>query len=73
MKNVVITGLGIKSCIGNNYSDVLNNLSKGNSGIVFNDTYSEMGFRSCVSGSININLAEQKNRKLYRFMGESAG
>ena len=48
MKNVVITGLGIKSCIGNNYSDVLNNLSKGNSGIVFNNTYSEMGFRSCV-------------------------
>ena len=73
MKNVVITGLGIKSCIGNNYSDVLNNLSKGNSGIVFNDTYSEMGFRSCVSGSIDINLAEQIDRKLYRFMGESAG
>ena len=73
MKNVVITGLGIKSCIGNNYSDVLNNLSKGNSGIVFNNTYSEMGFRSCVSGSIDINLAEQIDRKLYRFMGESAG
>ena len=73
MKNVVITGLGIKSCIGNNYSDVLNNLSKGNSGIEFNNTYSEMGFRSCVSGSIDINLAEQIDRKLYRFMGESAG
>ena len=73
MKNVVITGLGIKSCIGNNYSDVLNNLSKGNSGIVFNNTYSEMGFRSCVSGSVEVNLAEQIDRKLYRFMGESAG
>ena len=54
MKNVVITGMGIKSCIGNNYKEVLNNLQNGRSGIVFNKTYSEMGFRSCVSGTVNI-------------------
>ena len=73
MKKVVVTGLGIKSCIGNTYDEVLLSLKNGSSGISFNDVYSEMGFRSCVSGSININLADYIDRKLLRFMGESAG
>ena len=73
MKNVVITGIGIKSCIGNNYNDVLISLQNGKSGIVYNDTYSEMGFRSCISGSIDINLSDHIERKLLRFMGESSG
>ena len=73
MKNVVITGIGIKSCIGNDYNDVLVNLQEGKSGITFNETYSEMGFRSCISGSININLSDYIDRKLLRFMGESSG
>ena len=73
MKNVVITGIGIKSCIGNNYNDVLISLQNGKSGIVYNDTYSEMGFRSCISGSININLSDHIERKLLRFMGEASG
>ena len=73
MKNVVVTGLGIKSCIGNTYDEVLLSLKNGSSGISFNDVYSKMGFRSCVSGSININLADYIDRKLLRFMGESAG
>jgi len=73
MKNVVVTGFGIKSCIGNTYDEVLNNLQNGKSGIAFNETYSEMGFRSRISGSINIDLAEHIDRKLLRFMGESAG
>ena len=73
MKKVVVTGIGIKSCIGNTYDEVLLSLKNGSSGISFNDVYSEMGFRSCVSGSININLADYIDRKLLRFMGESAG
>ena len=73
MKNVVITGVGIKSCIGNDYNDVLVNLQEGKSGITFNETYSEMGFRSCISGSININLSDYIDRKILRFMGESSG
>mgnify|MGYP001338714636 FL=1 len=73
MKNVVVTGFGIKSCIGNTYDEVLNNLQNGKSGIAFNETYSEMGFRSRISGSINIDLSEHIDRKLLRFMGESAG
>ena len=73
MRKVVITGVGIKSCIGNDYAEVLANLQNAKSGIVFNEKYSEMGFRSCVSGSVNIDLSEHIDRKLLRFMGESAG
>ena len=73
MDNIVITGLGIKSCIGNDYETVKKSLQEGKSGISFNETYSEMGFRSCVSGSININLSDHIDRKLLRFMGESSG
>ena len=73
MRNVVITGIGIKSCIGNDYAEVLANLQNAKSGIVFNQKYSEMGFRSCVSGTVNIDLSEYIDRKLLRFMGESAG
>ena len=40
MKKVVITCIGIKSCIGNTYKDVLSSLQNGESGIDFNETYS---------------------------------
>ena len=72
MKNVVITGVGIKSCIGNTYNDVLESLKLGKSGIVSNSSYAEMGFRSQVSGSIDIDFSQLIDRKLLRFMGESA-
>jgi len=72
MRNVVITGVGIKSCIGNTYDEVLNSLKDGKSGITANETYKEMGFRSQISGSVNLNFAELIDRKLYRFMGEAS-
>jgi 3-oxoacyl-[acyl-carrier-protein] synthase-1 len=51
---------------------VLNSLKDGKSGITANETYKEMGFRSQVSGSVDINFAELIDRKLYRFMGEAS-
>ena len=72
MRNVVITGVGIKSCIGNTYKDVLNSLKNGISGITFDETHKEMGFRSQVSGNVDLNFAELIDRKLYRFMGEAS-
>ena len=72
MRNVVITGVGIKSCIGSTYDEVLNSLKNGKSGITGNETYKEMGFRSQVSGSVDIDFAELIDRKLYRFMGEAS-
>lgn len=73
MKNVVVTGLGIVSCIGSNVQQTLENLKKGRSGISKNSTYEEMDFRSHVSGSININLSELIDRKILRFMSEASG
>jgi len=65
--------MGIVSSIGNNKEEVKNALFEGKSGISFSETYAEMGFRSHVHGEININLKENIDRKLYRFMGDAAG
>ena len=73
MKNVVVTGMGIVSCIGSDIEEVLGSLRKGKSGISKNSIYEEMGFRSQVSGSVNINLSELIDRKALRFMSEASG
>ena len=73
MKRVVVTGMGIVSSIGNNLAEVLSSLQEGKSGIAFNETYKEMGFRSHVSGSIkNLDLKSLIDRKQFRFMGDAA-
>jgi 3-oxoacyl-[acyl-carrier-protein] synthase-1 len=73
MKNVVVTGMGIISCIGSGLNEVLSSLKNGKSGIKPNPTYKEMGFRSHVSGSIDLNLSELIDRKVLRFMSEASG
>ena len=73
MKNVVVTGMGVISCIGSGLNEVLSSLKNGKSGIKSNPTYKEMGFRSHVSGSIDINLSELIDRKVLRFMSEASG
>ncbi len=72
MKRVVVTGLGIVSCLGNNAQTVLDSLRQGTSGIRFNEIYQELGFRSCVSGHIDIDLKSLIDRKALRFMGAAA-
>ncbi len=72
MRRVVVTGLGIVSSIGNNQQEVADSLRHARSGITFNDTYAELGFRSHVDGSIKLNPDEFIDRKLRRFMGDSA-
>ena len=73
MRRVVVTGMGIVSCLGNDIASVLESLRQGRSGIKFNEEYKERGFRSHVSGSVDINLDEMIDRKLKRFMGDAAG
>ena len=73
MQNVVVTGMGIVSCIGKDLKEVSESLKKGKSGISKNAKYEEMGFRSHISGSININLADLIDRKTLRFMSEASG
>ncbi len=72
MRRVVITGLGIVSCLGNDKETVTASLRNGQSGIRFNPAYAEMGLRSQVSGSVQLNLEELIDRKIYRFMGDAA-
>ena len=72
MRRVVITGLGIVSCLGNDKETVSANLRAGRGGIRFNPEYAEKGLRSQVSGSVDLNLEELIDRKVYRFMGDAA-
>jgi 3-oxoacyl-[acyl-carrier-protein] synthase I len=71
-RRIVVTGLGIVSSIGNNKSEVTESLREGRSGIEFCEEYSELGFRSHIHGAIHIDLVEQIDRKLKRFMGDGA-
>ncbi len=72
MRRVVVSGLGITSCLGLDAATVTESLKQGRSGIRFNPTYAELGMRSHVSGSIDIDLSEHIDRKLLRFMGDAA-
>ena len=72
MRRVVITGLGIVSSLGNNKDEVKSSLYNASSGISFDQSQKEMGFRSQVSGQINLNLEETIERKFLRFMGDGA-
>lgn len=72
MRRVVVTGLGIVSSIGNNKQEVVDSLRQGRSGVEFNQTYADLGFRSQVDGSLKLNPDEHVDRKLRRFMGDSA-
>ena len=71
-RRVVITGMGIDSCIGNNIETVKNSLINQKSGIVKSSVYQEMGFRSQIHGEVKINLEELIDKKQLRFMGAGA-
>jgi 3-oxoacyl-[acyl-carrier-protein] synthase-1 len=72
MRRVVITGMGIVSCLGKNKGEVLEALREGRSGIRFREDYKELGFRSQVAGTIDIDFSELIDRKQLRFMGDAA-
>jgi len=72
MRRVVVTGLGIISCIGNNQETVIKNLKNLNSGITKAPEYEEFSFRSLVHGKPDINLGEKIDRRILRFMGDGA-
>lgn len=73
MRRVVVTGMGVVSCLGNDTATVLDALKTGKSGVKYNPSYAEQGFRSLVSGSVDIDLAAHIDRKHLRFMGDAAG
>ena len=64
--------MGIVSSIGNNKTEVLDSLKHGTSGITHCPEYAELGFRSHIHGAIDLDLDSLIDRKLKRFMGDSA-
>jgi 3-oxoacyl-[acyl-carrier-protein] synthase I len=53
MRRVVITGLGIYSCIGKNLEEVRNSLFNGISGIIYDETRKSFGYRSALTGFVD--------------------
>src|SRR5574337_1463507 len=72
MRRVVVTGLGIVSCLGNLPAMVANALREGTSGIRAMSEFAAHGLRSHVAGVPQIDLDAAIDRKLKRFMGDAA-
>lgn len=75
---VVITGMGIYSCIGKNLAEVKNSLYQGKSGIIYEAARKDFGYRSCLTGMVDMpdlkNLLSRRERvgmhqpAMYAFM-----
>ncbi len=72
MKRVVITGIGIVSCLGNNQKEVCTSLMNGKSGITFAQEYKEHNLKSNIHGKPEIKLSDHVDRKALRFMGNGS-
>ncbi len=72
MKRVVITGIGIVSCLGNNQEEVYQSLLNSKSGISYCEEYKEHNLKSHVHGKPNIKIADHVDRKIIRFMGSGS-
>jgi 3-oxoacyl-[acyl-carrier-protein] synthase-1 len=69
MKRVVITGMGVVSCLGNNQKEVYESLLNTKSGITFCEEYKEYNLKSNIHGKPKIKLEDYVDRKVIRFMG----
>ncbi len=72
MRRVVVTGMGIISCIGNDLDVVEQSLRLGRSGLNYVPEYAELGLRSCIAGIPDISDEQAIDRKYRRFMGDAA-
>ncbi len=72
MRRVVVTGMGIVSCLGNELNQVAAALREGRSGISFVEEYAGLGLRSRVAGVPDLSTLPIIDRKLRRFMGDGA-
>jgi len=73
MRRVVVTGMGIVSCIGDNIDEVKDSLKAGRSGISLDEKMVELGFRSQISGRPKLAAKDHVNKRSMRFMGDAAG
>ena len=73
MKRVVITGMGIWSCLGHNLDEVRDALYNGKSGIIFDPVRKEMGFRSALTAKVDMpDLKKELSRAQRVYMPEQA-
>lgn len=72
MRRVVITGMGITSCLGNDLDTVSSALREGKPGIRPLPDHAEAGLRSHVGGNVLLDLDAQIDRKLKRFMSDAS-
>ena len=73
MRKVVITGLGVVSCIGNNKNEVLDSLLNTKSGIIFSEDHKKYHFKSQIVGAVkNLDFSKHIDRKQLRFMGDGS-
>ena len=72
MKRVVITGIGIVSCLGNTQDEVYQSLLNSKSGISYCEDYKEYNLKSLIHGKPNIKIEDHIDRKIMRFMGSGS-
>jgi 3-oxoacyl-[acyl-carrier-protein] synthase-1 len=72
MKRVVVTGVGIVSCLGNNQREVYDSLLNTKSGIGFSEEYKKYNFKSQICGIPKIKVEDHIDRKIIRFMGDGS-
>ena len=72
MRRVVITGVGVVSCLWNNHEEVYKSLLNSKSRISFAEEYKEHNLKSHVHGKPNIKLEDHIDRKTIRFMGSGS-
>ena len=71
MNRVVITGIGIISCLGRGQSEILDALLNARSGLELNQDYKDNGMRCHVSGKMKFSI-DEIDRKMGRFMSETS-
>lgn len=71
MRRVVITGMGIVSCLGNDRTTVTDSLRNGKSGIRFNQSYADIGMKCHISGHVEVDDSKI-DRKLKRFLAQAS-
>ncbi len=73
MRRVVITGMGIYSCLGENLDEVKESLYAGRSGIVFDPERKEFGYRSALTGMVkDPEIKKLLNRRQRVSMGQES-
>merc|ERR1719487_1151711 len=75
LKRVVVTGMGITSCLGNDLDTVAENLKNAKSGIRYRQEFSDFGIKSHLCGWPDLTEADYKEqipRQTLRFMGDNA-